>query len=202
MTTTTPSDMHARINNPAQNIPQTRTKITGGVKRNHRFWIRTVGYWALTGIIAFEMVAGAMWDLLGIEYVRTVLTHLGYPHYLSLIMAAWKLPCAVVLMVPRFPRLKEWAYAGAVFNYTGAAASHALAGDPLDFSFGVLMYAVITLGSWALRPADRRLPKAGPTSDTRLIDWIVPVFVVAVLLVISLLTLPVGPARDGYRIPW
>jgi hypothetical protein len=200
--TNTLRDMHAQINDPALDIPQIRTPLTGGVERTRRWWIRTVGYWALTGVIAFEMVAGAMWDLLRIEYVRTVFIHLGYPQYLAFILGAWKIPCALVLLAPRLPRLKEWAYAGAVFNYTGAAASHALVGDPFDFWSGVLMYAVIALGSWALRPADRRVPKAAPTSDTRLIDWIVPVIGVAVLLVISLLTLPVGPARDGYRIPW
>src|SRR5262245_62317966 len=93
------------------------------------FWIRAIGYWTCTAIVAWEMVAGSMWDLLRIEFVRGVFDHLRYPHYLLLIIGVWKLPCAVTLFVPRFPRLKEWAYAGAIFNYTGAAASHFLVGD-------------------------------------------------------------------------
>lgn len=79
-----------------------------------RIGARFIGYWVLTLIIAFEMVAGSMWDLLRVEYVRTVFAHLGYPIYLLTILGVWKLPCAVVLFVPRFPRLKEWAYAGVI----------------------------------------------------------------------------------------
>jgi hypothetical protein len=48
------------------------------------------------------MVAGSLWDLLRIEYVRDVMTHLGYPLYMLSILGAWKLPCAVTLLVPRF----------------------------------------------------------------------------------------------------
>src|SRR5262249_48880364 len=88
-----------------------------------------IAYWVATLIVANEMVAGALWDLLRIEYVRGVMPSLGYPLYMLYIIGVWKLPCAVTLLVPRFPRLKEWAYAGAFFNYTGALASHVLAGD-------------------------------------------------------------------------
>src|SRR6516165_12617148 len=96
---------------------------------------RIVANWIFTLIVAWEMVAGSLWDLLRIEYVRVVLTHLGYPLYLLMILGAWKLTCAVVLLLPRFPRLKEWAYAGAFFNYSGAAASHFLVGDGLVSGF-------------------------------------------------------------------
>jgi hypothetical protein len=81
-----------------------------------------VAYWLFTLIVAFEMLAGSMWDLLQIDYVRSVFAHLGYPSYLLFILGAWKLPCGVVWLLPRLPRLKEWAYAGGFFTYSGAAA--------------------------------------------------------------------------------
>jgi putative NADH-flavin reductase len=84
------------------------------VDRGGRHRIRTIAYWTFTSIVAGEMVAGSMWDLLRIEYVRAVMTHLGYPLYLLIILGIWKLPCGVTLLVPRSPRLKEWAYAGVV----------------------------------------------------------------------------------------
>ena len=56
------------------------------------------------------------------------LPSLGYPIYVGTILGIWKVPFAIVLFLPGLQRLKEWAYAGAVFNYTGAAASHFLAG--------------------------------------------------------------------------
>ena len=104
-------------------------QYSAAIARRRRFWIHTIAYWICTGMVAWEMTAGGMWDLLRIEYVRGVFDHLGYPNYFLFILGAWKLPCAVALFVPRFSRLKEWAYAGAFFNYTGAAASHVLVGD-------------------------------------------------------------------------
>src|SRR5215813_6368755 len=152
---------------------------------------RSIAYWVFTLVVAFEMVAGSMWDLLRIEYVRIVLTHLGYPIYLLFILGVWKLPCAVVFLLPGCPRLKEWAYAGAFFNYSGAVASHALVGDRLSVLVGPLMFAIGTLASWALRPSARRLATARER-DTRPIDWIVPIMLAIVMLVVSLLTLSTG----------
>jgi hypothetical protein len=67
------------------------------------------------------------------------------------ILGAWRVPGALALLVPRFPRLKEWAYAGAFFSYTGAAASHLLARDTGQWP-AQLIFSVFTLVSWALRP--------------------------------------------------
>src|SRR5215831_3316522 len=107
----------------------------------------SVLYWFFTLVLAYEMVAGSMWDLLRIEFVRTVFTRIGYPHYLLTILGVWKLPCALVLVVPRFLRLKEWAYAGAFFTYSGAAASHILSGDAPGRWVGPAVFAVFTLAS-------------------------------------------------------
>jgi len=153
---------------------------------------RIVGYWIFTLIVAWEMVAGSLWDLLRIEYVRVVLTHLGYPLYLLLILGVWKLPCAVVLLLPRIPRLKEWAYAGAFFNYSGAVASHVLVGDGPGVWGFPLGLVVLTLASWGLLPAERRVAPAITRVETRPVEWVVPIVVAIVLLVASLLTLPKG----------
>jgi hypothetical protein len=163
------------------------------IVRGRLYLIRTIAYWTLTLIIAWEMMAGSIWDLLQIEYVRVIFAHLGYPLYMLSIIGVWKLPCAVTLLVPRFPRLKEWAYAGAFFNYSGATASHLLAGDDAVVWIGPAAFATFTLASWALRPPDRRLPSPGQTTATRAFSWIVPIGVLAVLLVSAALTLPVGP---------
>ena len=118
---------------------------------------RTVAYWAFTSIVVFEMAAGGIWDLLRIEYVRVILSQLGYPMYLLTIMGIWKIPCSLVLMLPHFGRIKEWAYAGAFFTYSGAAMSHFAAGQGFHHAGDPLVLAAITLLSWALRPASRRL---------------------------------------------
>jgi len=152
----------------------------------------TIGYWILTVIVTWEMVAGSMWDLLQIEFTRGVFDRLGYPHYLLFILGAWKLPCAIAWLVPRFPRLKEWAYAGGFFNYSGAAASHLLAGEGVAKWVGPAVFAVMTLGSWALRPEARRLASTERATPLRPTAWAIPIAVVVAMLVVALLTLPKG----------
>jgi hypothetical protein len=99
----------------------------------------------------------------------------------------------VVLFVPRFERLKEWAYAGAIFNYTGAAASHLLVGEGPAKWIWPFVFAGITLASWALRPEDRRVARVRRTPSESLRAWIVTLGFIALFVVLALLTLPKGP---------
>jgi hypothetical protein len=62
----------------------------------------------------------------------------------------------VVLLVPRLPRLKEWAYAGVLINMMGAAASNAAAHQSAGM-VAPTVFAVLALLSWSTRPANRRL---------------------------------------------
>jgi DoxX-like family len=102
------------------------------------------------------MAIGSVRDILQLPYVRAVMEHLDYPIYFLVILGVWKIPCAVTLLAPRFPRLKEWAYAGAIFNYTGAGASHVAVGDGASQWAAPLFFAALTLASWALRPSSGR----------------------------------------------
>jgi uncharacterized membrane protein YphA (DoxX/SURF4 family) len=113
---------------------------------------RIVAYWVTTVAVAAELALGGVWDLLRTDYVRDVVEHLGYPTYLLTIMGVWKLPGAIVLLVPRFGRLREWVYAGAVINYTSAAASHLLVGDSPAVIIAPLALLGLTIASWALKP--------------------------------------------------
>ena len=156
---------------------------------------RTILYWIFTLPVAFEMTAGGVWDLLWIEFVRVTLAHLGYPPYLLTILGIWKIPCALALLIPRFPRLKEWAYAGAFFTYSGAVASHFAVGDGAELLSPPLVLAVFTLASWVLRPANRSFAPAQLQKKTKtgILAWAVPIVIVAVFLILSFLTLPEGP---------
>jgi uncharacterized membrane protein YphA (DoxX/SURF4 family) len=118
---------------------------------------RSIVYWVATALVVFELVLGGIWDVLRVPHVRAVFERLGYPLYFLVILGVWKLLGAVALVIPRFPRLKEWAYAGVVFSLTGALASHVAAGDiePGPMSYLVVMVG-ITAASWSLRPPSRR----------------------------------------------
>ncbi|MBN8854077.1 MAG: DoxX family protein [Sphingobacteriales bacterium] len=119
--------------------------------------IRAIGYWIFTVFVAWEMILGAYWDLFQIPYVRNVFTHLHLPSYFLIVMGIWKLPCAVVLLIPGVTRMKEWAYAGAFFTYSGAAVLHLSVGDSMNGWAGPVLYALFTVVSWILRPPSRRL---------------------------------------------
>ena len=71
-----------------------------------------IAYRVITALVATEAAAGGVSDLLRLSYVVGTLEHLGYPAYFPLILGVWKLLGAVAVVIPRYPRLKEWAYAG------------------------------------------------------------------------------------------
>ena len=129
--------------------------------------LKPIGYWVTTAAIALETLAGGVTDLVhggtmlvtGQPVVQIV-THLGYPVYLLTILGVWKLLGGITLLVPGFPRLKEWAYAGIFFELTGALASVIVrGGDP----WSPLILAALAVSSWALRPPSRILGVLFPT---------------------------------------
>jgi hypothetical protein len=80
---------------------------------------------------------------------------------------------AIAILVPRFPRLKEWAYAGIFFDLTGAAASVAAVGGYGAYAFHIvapLVLAVLTVASWALRPESRTIGVLLPATNGRLAE--------------------------------
>ena len=117
-----------------------------------------MAYWVTTALIVFELALGGAWDILRVPQVRDLIERLGYPQYFLVILGIWKLLGAVALVIPRFPRLKEWAYAGALFDLTGAVASLLATGL---MNAGTIAYPIVMTGiavaSWALRPPSRRL---------------------------------------------
>src|SRR5262249_7414913 len=110
---------------------------------------RNAIYWVTTALLALELVLGGVWDVLRVPQVHIVIDRLGYPPYFLVILGTWKLLGAVALIIPRFPRLKEWAYAGVVFDLTGALVSNLVSGvtDTRTLAYLLLMMGV-TATSW------------------------------------------------------
>jgi DoxX-like family len=116
---------------------------------------RTVAYWATTTIVAGEFLVGGVMDVMRVPPFFGVMLHLGYPPYFSII-GTWKVLGAAAVLVPRSARLKEWAYAGMVFDLTGAAASHLAVGNGAGAVVAPLVFTGLVMVSWALRPPARR----------------------------------------------
>jgi uncharacterized membrane protein YphA (DoxX/SURF4 family) len=103
------------------------------------------------------LVLGGVWDVLRVPQVHVIIDRLGYPSYFLVILGIWKLLGAIAVIVPRFPRLKEWAYAGVVFDLTGALVSNLAAGvSDIGTPAYLVLMMVVTATSWALRPPSRR----------------------------------------------
>ena len=120
---------------------------------------RRVTYWIMTGLVAFFIGSGGIAQVMQyFDSPHGVVPILGYPMYFFLILGFWKFFGALTIVVPRFPLLKEWAYAGIFFDLTGAAASNALSGGYGAYAFHVIAPLIITgftVASWALRPPSR-----------------------------------------------
>ncbi|TQL98465.1 DoxX-like protein [Actinoallomurus bryophytorum] len=114
-------------------------------------------YWVATLLVAAELGVGGAWDVSRTPQVRDLVDHLGYPPYFLVILGTWKLLGMIALLAPRFPLLKEWAYAGVIFTDTGAIASHLIVGYGSGELAILIPLALLTALSWSLRPADRRV---------------------------------------------
>jgi uncharacterized membrane protein YphA (DoxX/SURF4 family) len=118
---------------------------------------RAAGYWTTTTLVALAFLTGGAAYLARADEPVRGMAALGYPAYFVTILGAWKLLGGLALLAPRLPRLKEWAYAGIAFDLTGAAFSHVAVGHPAAKAIVPLAILGIATGSWALRPASRRL---------------------------------------------
>ncbi len=87
-------------------------------------------YWVFTGLLALLMLFSGIGGLLSPAQGIELFKHLGYPAYLLTFLSVAKIAGVVAILVPGFPRLKEWAYAGFVFDLAGALFSYIAIGDP------------------------------------------------------------------------
>ncbi|HZD69951.1 MAG TPA: DoxX family protein [Actinomycetes bacterium] len=119
---------------------------------------KATAYWVATVLIAAEFASGGVIDLLRLPIFGG--QELGYPDYFSTIIGVWKILGAGAALAPRFPLLKEWAYAGMFFTMTGAVASLIAVGDGVETLVAPIIFTCLVVASWALRPSSRRLARS------------------------------------------
>jgi len=113
-------------------------------------------YWIASIWLALGMLSTGIVQLLKMKEEVAMFTHLGYPGYLLVILGIWKILGVAAVLIPGFPLLKEWAYAGFLFAMSGAIFSHLAAGDTAKEYFGPTLLLILTMASWYFRPADRK----------------------------------------------
>src|SRR5271169_4038855 len=118
---------------------------------------RKISYWVSTGLVAISGLMAALAYLSGTQQAVEGFAHVGYPQQLRILLGIAKLLGAITLVVPGWPKLKEWAYAGFTFAWTAAFFAHYLAKDgPRAFTPLVLLVPLFV--SYVTRPANRQWP--------------------------------------------
>lgn len=135
---------------------ESKTGTTAIASRTGSMDWRLVGYWLATVLVTAELGLGGIWDIARLPFVSDAVIHLGYPSYFLDLLGTWKVLGAVALLVPRRALLKEWAYAGVFFTYTGAIISWLATGYDLGQVGLLAVLIALTIVSWALRPPSRR----------------------------------------------
>jgi len=121
---------------------------------------KLIAYWTVTLLLAAAVMLSVIGQLMQYGGNAELVKKLVYPLYILTILGIWKVLGVIALVVPGFPRLKEWVHAGIFFLMTGAALSHTFAKDYGDYGFYIILplsYAALNIASWALRPKGRKL---------------------------------------------
>ena len=118
---------------------------------------RKVTYWVSTGLLSALSVFAAFAYLSGSQQAVQGFAHVGYPQQLRIILGIAKLLGAITLVVPGFPKFKEWAYAGFTFAWTSAFIAHYLAKDGPRAFMPLILLALLVV-SYLTRPASRVWP--------------------------------------------
>lgn len=118
---------------------------------------KRITYWIVTIFLAFGMTAGGIQQMLQVGGYNEIVSALGYPLYMLSILGTWKLLGVIAILIPGFPLVKEWAYAGFFFAMSAAFISHLVVGQAFVEAVPSLILLIVTVLSWYLRPADRKL---------------------------------------------
>jgi DoxX-like family len=118
---------------------------------------RTIVYWVTTVLVALLFAIPGIALVARAPHFVAEMAHLGYPPYFLSVLGPWKVLGAATILAPRWVRLKEWAYAGMIFDVTSASASRLAVSDGALAVLAPLLIGGLVLISWALAPESQSL---------------------------------------------
>jgi hypothetical protein len=106
-------------------------------------------YWIFTGLMALMMGFGAVLNAMSTpESVTLISNTLGFPAFLVPFLGVAKLLAIAVILIPGMPALKEWAYAGLVYDLVGAIYSFISIGKPASEWSPILVFLLLIAVSY------------------------------------------------------
>lgn len=132
---------------------------------------KKITYWIATIWLSLGMVSTGLVQLLKAKEGQggaDMINHLGYPVYLLTLLGICKILGVAAVLMPKFPVIKEWAYAGFFFLMAGAIFSHLAAGDAITAIIPSVLLLVLTVISWYTRPASRKILSANEPAAEKL----------------------------------
>jgi hypothetical protein len=105
-------------------------------------------FWILTGLLVPAFGIGSVMEVWGNPQSVEVITSLGYPAYLSRFLGTARILALIAIFIPKYPRLKEWAYAGLVFDIIGAIFSQISVGSPILYTTFPIICLGLVFGSY------------------------------------------------------
>lgn len=102
-------------------------------------------YWIVTALFAAFMIFTAIPDVLMVPDAVTFISHLGYPKYFTPFIGVAKVLGCIAILVPGFPRVKEWAYAGLAYDLIGATYS-VISSDGFQPSISFMLLPILLGG--------------------------------------------------------
>jgi uncharacterized membrane protein YphA (DoxX/SURF4 family) len=114
-------------------------------------------YWISTILVVLATFPGGLGQIYHAKWSLDLIRPLGYPEYILTIIGIWKVLGGIVLLIPKFPLVKEWAYAGFFFAMSGAVFSHLASGESMVKIVSPVAILILILLSWYFKPVDRKL---------------------------------------------
>lgn len=105
----------------------------------------TILYWIITVLFALAILFTCIPSDEGTQLITGLL---GYPPYFVNYIIVAKILGVIGILVPGFPRIKEWAYAGLFFDMTSAVYSFYAVGMLSVGSLGMLIWFVLGIASY------------------------------------------------------
>ena len=107
-------------------------------------------YWITTGLLALLMAFSAISSLVSTGPALEFFKGLNMPAYLISFISIAKILGVVGILIPGYPRIKEWAYAGLIFDLIGAWWCNFSSGKTTAEWFPIIIFIGVAFASYFL----------------------------------------------------